>query len=42
MLEDLPDSNNFYYLFKTIDAALDLLETVLTTLFMCNDSRSTF
>lgn len=40
--EDLLDSNNFYNLFKTIYAALDLLETVLTTLFMCNDSRPTF
>lgn len=42
VLEDLLYSNNFYYLFKTMYAALDLLETLLTTLFMCNDSRSTF
>lgn len=42
VLEDLLDSNTFSFLFQTIYPALDLLETVLTTLFMCNDSRSTF
>lgn len=42
MLEELLDSTNFYYLFKTIYAALDLLETVLTALFGYNDSGSTF
>lgn len=41
VLEELLDSNNFYYLFKTIYAAFDLLETV-TALFGCNDSGSTF
>lgn len=41
VLEELLDSTNFYYLFKTIYAAPDLLETV-TALFGCNDSGSTF
>lgn len=41
-LEELLDSTNFFYLFKTIYAALDLLETVLAALFGCNDCGSTF
>lgn len=41
-LEELLDSTNFYNLFTTICAGLNLLETVLIVLFQCYDCGSTF